>query len=136
MRALTIALAMGLSGLVTTSACSLAHIGDPNHNDKIRYSMAHGHAAQVLDEQGVELDLHRDYESMTFWRRDYDEENHVLHDYQLYDFLKTSDRLGPERLLIAYDTATRQTYRRSNLRSNENLDAGRPDREPGKDKHH
>jgi hypothetical protein len=105
-----------------TSGCSLLHMNDPNHNDKIRYSMAYGHAAKVIQEAGSELKAgHPDYDVMTFWRRHYDEEARILHDCQLYDFLKVSKHPGPDRFVIAYDKATRETYLRADLRSNENL---------------
>src|SRR5688500_3547460 len=93
--------------LVSTNSCSLLTINDPNENDKIRYSMAHSHAARVLQEAGSELRPYSpDYEAMTFWRRYYDKQAEMIHDYQLYDFLKVSSEPGPNRFVIAYDKAT------------------------------
>ena len=114
-------------GLLAVSAafvpgCALLSMNDPNANDKIRYQMAHLHAQRVLREAGSQLRPYTpDYDLMTFWRRDYDEQTTVIHDYQLYDFLKTSREPGPDRFEIAYDTATRETYLRTDLRSNQNV---------------
>ena len=98
-------------------------INDPNHNDKIRYSMARIHADRVLEQINDELSSRDDYDLVTFWRRHWDSETKVMHVYKLYDFVKTSDRPGPKRFVIAYDKVTRKTYLRSELRSNENLDS-------------
>ncbi len=85
--------------------------------------MAHGHARKVLRKAGSDLrPYHPDYELMIFWRRFYDESTMTIHDCQLYDFLKLSSRLGPCRFVIAYDKATRETYLRADLRSDENLE--------------
>jgi len=93
-------------------------MNDPNHNDKIRFSMAYAHAEQVLKEQGSSSST---YDVMVFWRRHYDENTHVIHDCQLYDFLKTTAGPGPEHFVIAYDKATRETYLRTDLRSDQNI---------------
>ncbi|GJM25525.1 MAG: hypothetical protein DHS20C16_19400 [Phycisphaerae bacterium] len=88
----------------------------------MRYQMAHLHAARVLEEAGSGLRPYRpDYDLEVFWRKHYDKEAEILHVYQLYDFLKTSQEPGPKRFVIAYDKATRETYLRKDLRSNRNL---------------
>ncbi len=99
------------------------YASDPNRNPKMRHWMAHQHADRVLAQVGDGLSCFDDYDLMVFWRRHFDEETRVLHDYQLYDVVKTSDRPGLKRFIIAYDTATRKTYLRSELRSNENIDS-------------
>lgn len=59
---------------------------------------------------------------LEFRRGHYDAETKVFHKYQLYDFLKTSPGPGPAHFVIAYDTATRKTCLRADLRSNQDLD--------------
>ena len=120
---LPIAVAVCLFALL--SGCA---INDPNRNDKIRYSMAHAHAKRSLSEAGSSLTPYwPDYELLTFWRRHYDTPTKTIHDYKLYDFLKVSPEPGPSRFVIAYDTATRKTYLRADLRSNENMERLRVD---------
>ncbi len=114
-----ISLVVLLSGGCTTN--------DPNHNDKMRYAMARIHANRVLEQLSDDLSVLEDYDLETFWRKHYDQETRVVHIYQLYDFLKISDRHGPNRFVIAYDKVTRKTYLRSDLRSNEDLDALPPE---------
>lgn len=111
--------------LIVTVTAVFAGMGctlnDPNRIDKVRYSMAHDHAQKVLLQSGSKLNAFYDYDLMTFGRRHFDEDTRILHRYQLYDFVKKTDAHGPERFVIAYDYATRKTYLRSDLRSNENL---------------
>ena len=84
--------------------------------------MALEHAEHVIRETGSNLrPYHPDYELMIFWRRDYDESTKILHHYELYDLMKTSQQPGPDRFVIAYDKVTRKTYLRTDLRSNENI---------------
>jgi hypothetical protein len=92
---------------------------DPNHNEKIRWGMAQVHAGDVIKNAGADP---RQYEQEVFTRKYYDRATHVVHVYELYDFMKTSPDPGPDRFVIAYDKATRKTYLRSDLRSNENLE--------------
>lgn len=108
---------------MTLPGCALHKTGDPNHNEKIRYQMAHAHAGELLQAAGSDLDAHDDYDLMIFFRRHNDLVRRIVHRYELYDFLKTSPKPGPERFVIAYDDATRRTYLRSDLRSNENLES-------------
>lgn len=117
-RAIT-CLTMLYCGFALVSGCT---INDPNHNEKIRYSMADIHARRVLAEAGLGEDRGK-YELMVFWRRHYDEDTKLVHVLELYDYLKTSPAPGPDRFVIAYDKATRKTYLRSDLRSNENLES-------------
>jgi len=99
------------------------YLGDPNHNPKVRYAMATRHAREALKDAGYDLTPgYPDYDLMIFGRRHYDRETEVLHHLVLYDFLKIADKPGPNRFVIAYDTATRETYLRPDLRSNENLE--------------
>ena len=108
--------------LALLSGCSL---NDPNRNGKVRNSMASVHAGKVLSDAGSSLKpYHPDYDLMIFGRRHYDESTTTLHLYTLYDFLKVSPEPGPDHFVIAYDKATRKTYLRSDLRSNENMDSG------------
>ena len=117
----TLLIAVFVCFLALRSGCA---INDPNRNDKMRYQMAHSHARRVLTETGSDLTPYSpDYELMIFWRRHYDESTKTVHDCQLYDFVKASPEPGPERFVIAYDKATRKTYLRADLRSNENLEA-------------
>ncbi|QDV89027.1 hypothetical protein RAS2_00880 [Phycisphaerae bacterium RAS2] len=108
----------------TTLFLSGCLINDPNHNEKVRWGLAEEHATNALTESGWELSC-TDYELMVFWRRHTPKENgmYVVHDLQLYEYLKKSEKPGPDRFVIAYDKATRKTHLRSDLRSNENLDA-------------
>lgn len=107
----------------SSGGCNLLFINDPNHNEKIRYSMAHGHAARVLKESGSALEPYRpDYDYLVFFRRHYDESTHAFHSCELYDFLKISDKPGPERFVIAYEKETKKTYLRTDLRTNLNID--------------
>ena len=125
---LPIAVAVCLFALL--SGCA---INDPNRNDKIRYSMAHIHAKRALSEAGSSLTPYRpDYELMVFWRRHYDTCTKTIHDCQLYDFLKVSPKPGPERFVIAYDKATRKTYLRADLRSDENMESLRSVESPAR----
>jgi hypothetical protein len=120
MRRTSTPIAIGAGLFVYLSGCV---INDPNHNEKIRFSMARIHAERVLAESGSSLrPCPPDYELMTFWRKHYDEPTRAVHVYELYDFLKTSAQPGPDRFVIAYDKATRKTYLRADLRSNENLE--------------
>ncbi len=117
--------ALVVLGMLTPGCTFLAYLhgSDPNNNDKLRYVKAHNHAQKVLRESGSELSPYPpDYDLMTFWRRHYVEETLTIHDCQLYDFLKTSEKPGPDRFVIAYDKATRKTYLRADLRSNENIE--------------
>lgn len=109
------------SAIIFQAGCNLS---DPNYNDKMRYQMAHLHAADVLKAAGCELSPFGggNYNLMEFWTKYYDEKTKIVHFYQLYDFLKICDKPGPDRFVIAYDTVTRKTYLRSDLRSNVNLD--------------
>ena len=102
--------------LIAPTGC---RINDPNYNDKMRWAMAQSHAKSVLEDSAANLES---YDVEEFLRRHYDSETKVIHDYRLYDYLKTSPGPGPDRFVIAYDPVTRQTYLRKNLRSNENLD--------------
>lgn len=99
-------------------------INDPNHNEKVRWGLAEEHAMNALRDSGCRLTC-SDYELMVFWRRHTPKENglYIVHDMQLYDYIKKSEKPGPDHFVIAYDKATRKTYLRSDLRSNENLDA-------------
>ena len=101
-------------------------IEDLSRIEKLRYSMAHVHAQKVLSDAGSSLSpYHPDYELMVFWRYYIDEcTPKTLHECKLYDFLKVSPEPGPDHFVIAYDKATRKTYLRSDLRSNENMDSG------------
>ena len=102
--------------------CAGCWLCGPNHNDKMRYSMALGHADRALREVGCDLSYSDDYALMEFWRVYYDERENVLHELKLYDFLKTAKGSGPDRFVIAYDFVRRQTYLRADLRSDENLE--------------
>jgi hypothetical protein len=122
--------AFGLTvfGLCVTG-CALS---DPNHNPKVRYAWAHQHAERVLRDAGTQLSPYSDYDLMTFYRRQWDESAEVMHKYELYDFLKICATPGPPRFVIAYDMATRKTYLRADLRSNENLERLPPSRDSRK----
>lgn len=50
-------LAVLAAGGLSFAGCT---INDPNHNDKIRYSMAMIHAERVLKDAGSPLDIHKD----------------------------------------------------------------------------
>ncbi len=51
-------------------------INDPNHNEKIRYGMAYGHAKRVLEQSGHVLSPYDDYKAMVFYRTQWDKEIH------------------------------------------------------------
>jgi hypothetical protein len=108
----------------TTLCLSGCLINDPNHNEKVRWGLAEQHAKNALHDSGWGL-TSSDYERMLFWRRHTPKESglYIVHDLQLYEYRKISEKPGPDRFVIAYDKATRKTYLRSDLRSNENLDA-------------
>lgn len=109
------------------AGCALS---DPNYNPKVRYAWAHKHAERVLRDAGTQLTPYwPNYELMCFYRQHWDKSTEVMHEYELYDFLKICDRPGPPRFVIAYDMATRKTYLRAELRSNENLDRLPPHQE-------
>jgi hypothetical protein len=105
--------------VLSLSGCT---INDPNHNAKIRYSMAMGHAQRVLKEAGSSLEILKDYNTLTFRRMHFDHDTRVVHVFELYDFVKNSPGVGPEAFVIAYDKVTRKTYLRADLRTNENLE--------------
>ncbi len=101
-------------------------MNDPNHNGKMRYSMATIHARNFLKDQ-VGITNERpleDYDLMVFYRQHYDFETRECHNLTLYDYLKNNKNAeGPERFVIAYDKFDRKTYVRDNLRSNEDIES-------------
>ena len=98
-------------------------INDPNRNSKVRYVMVRQHASRALKEAGYEVRPYwPDYEAMQFDRFYYDKAGDSYHNWELTDFLKITDKPGPDRFVIVYERETRKTYLRSNLRSNENLE--------------
>lgn len=113
---MTLRCTIGLAILICIAGCTF---DDPNANEKIRYQMAKMHAISELERVHADLE---DYDLMVFHRRHYDQESREVHHYELYDYLKTSSGAGPVRFVVAYDNVTRQTYLRSDLRSNSNID--------------
>jgi len=101
-------------------------MNDPNHNGKMRHSMAMKHARSFLkDDVGVTNERPLDdYDLMVFYRQHYDKQLQETHNLTLYDFLKNDKRaVGPDRFVIAYDKFDRKTYVRDNLRSNEDIES-------------
>ena len=104
-----------------TSGCVLI---DPHSNPKTRYAKAMNHAERVLREAGSDLRPYKDhYDLMTFTRSHWDAEQEIMFIYKLYDFVRITDKPGPDHFVIAYDKKTGETYLRSDLRSNKNLES-------------
>jgi hypothetical protein len=100
-------------------------MNDPNWNEKVRESMVLAHASKVLAKTScVPKPSLNDYDQMTFARKHYDKDTKIVHIYVLYDYLrKQTPGCGPERFVIAYDKATKRTYLRRNLRSNDDIES-------------
>ena len=113
---LTTAVAVCLFALL--SGCVFS---DPNLWGQARFQMAHRHAQRVVSPYGI-TPYAPNYDLEIFWRKHYDAATGKHHSYELYDFLKVSPQPGPDRFVIAYDRATRKTYLRADLRSNDNLE--------------